>query len=105
LLGLPLHETFGNFSNPGVVSGWPDPSPTGSSQFNYSAYVFADWIAADGPSWNPAPVYTSSGKPYIYNTLLKYAPQTWRVGSQTPGNGTQVHSGNIKYYRDHGYSE
>lgn len=47
LVGLPVHETFGTSSNPGVVSGWPNPQQTSAQFFNFSNYVSYDMIGAD----------------------------------------------------------
>lgn len=108
LIGLPLHEGFGTFSNPGVVSGWPDPPPLGAATFNFPSnmYIFFDSIGAAASAGVPSPVYTSPNPPFTYNTRLKYAPQNWRVGTATLGpGGTQVFSGTIEYYRDHGKSQ
>jgi hypothetical protein len=104
LLGLPLHGTFGTFSNPGVNSGWPNPDATHAPVFNYNMYTFRDSIGANSYSYDPFPIFTVGNPPFTYNTVLKYAPQTWRVGSETSPSGTQVFSGTISYYRDHGTS-
>ena len=58
-----LYETFGVFSNPGVISGWPDPTPSSSSGYNYTTYVFYDTIGANEASYDPSPTYTSSTPP------------------------------------------
>lgn len=69
-------------------------------------YIFRDHIGAWG-SYNPTPVFTPSNPPFTHNTLLKYAPQTYRVGMDTVGSGggTQVYSGTIEYYQDHGRTQ
>ncbi len=99
-----LHEVFGTFGNPGVVSGWPDPAATGASGYNYTNYIFFDTIGANGASYDPSTTYTSSTPPYAYNTRLKYAAQKWYIGSQTAASGRQVFNGTIEYFRDHGNS-
>ncbi|MCC7341153.1 MAG: hypothetical protein IT170_08710 [Bryobacterales bacterium] len=96
-------EQFGMFSNPGVVSGWPDPETTSASEFNYSQYAFIDHISSHG-SYNPQPMFTSGQAPFTYNSIIKFAPQSWFVGSQAPGAGLRVFNGEIRYYRDHGDS-
>lgn len=105
--GLPIYETFGMFSNPGVIRGWPDPPATSSSQFNYPSNetVFYDAIGAMGSGNDPVPTFTSSGPPFSYNTVLKYGLQSWFVGSTNQNSGAQVFSGTISYYRDHGKSQ
>jgi hypothetical protein len=107
LLSVPVHESFGVFSNPGVISGWTDPPPGGSDNFGYTAYIWYDQVGANNTGWNPAPTFTSAHAPFTYNTLIKSGPQTWYVGSSSviSGGGLPVWSGTISYYRDHGTSQ
>jgi hypothetical protein len=109
LVTLPRYETFGTFTTPGVINGWTGrPTATSSASFNFpgNPYQFIDYIAAWGPSsWNPAPSWSSSSFPYLGTTLIVTGPQTWSVGSVTSPNGTQVFSGNINYYQDHGTAQ
>lgn len=98
-----FREQFGMFSNPGVVSGWPNPAATSAGNFNYSTFAFIDYISAHGP-YNPQPLFTSGQAPFTYNSTIKYAPQSWFVGSQMTGAGLRVFDGEIRYYRDHGDS-
>ncbi|MFB3778247.1 MAG: hypothetical protein ACE141_11570 [Bryobacteraceae bacterium] len=108
MIGLPFHETFGDFQeHPSVTLGWPDPQAEGAATFNYPSnmYIFRDGIGAWG-NWIPAPVYTSANPPWQYETVLKWAPQSYRVGTATLGSGgTEVYSGTIKFYQDHGTTE
>ena len=99
-----VREEFGQFSNPGVVEGWPDPSITHNPGFNHTTWSFFDSIGAWG-SYDPAPTFTSGSPPYTHNDILKYAPQRWFAGSEDPGAGRQVFSGTIRYYLDHGDSQ
>lgn len=96
-----LHEEFGTFMNPGVISGWPDPIASFGSGFNYTQWAFEDFISAYG-SHNPQPVFTSAQEPYAYNSAIKKAPQSWFVGSQNTGAGLRVFNGQIRHYLDHG---
>lgn len=100
-----MNEQFGTFQNPGVIAGWTDPSPGNPANFNDGTYEVYDTVGAYGSTWNPTPTYSQSGPPYTYNTLLKYAPQSWYVGTQTFGYGISVFSGTISYYQDHGNSQ
>jgi hypothetical protein len=98
-----LYETFGAFHNPGVISGWTDPTATGASGYNFDTYTFYDAIGAWG-SYNPTPTFTSQSPPYTYNSIIKYASQSWFVGTQSVNSGRRVFLGTIEYYRDHGDS-
>ncbi len=105
LTTLPLYEAFQGWSFPGVITGWNKPTgdlPESNTAFNYSTTVFRDHIWASNSAWNPVPVFTSSGPPYTYFTLIMTAPQQYYVGTNVPTGGTQVYSGNIYHYRDHG---
>jgi hypothetical protein len=104
LVGLPLYETFGVFANPGVTSGWPDPTPTSATAFNYDTYTFFDTIGASNASYVPVPLWTAYTPPFAFNTVIKWAPQSWFAGSTSQGSGLQVSAGTISYYVDHGTS-
>ena len=107
IIGLPIYETFDDFfTDDSVTSGWPNPSVTHLPHFNYlgDVYTFYDEIGANDPSYRPVPTFSSENLPFTHNTVLKSAPQTWSVGSETSPSGTQVFSGTIRYYQDHGTS-
>jgi hypothetical protein len=99
-----LNEDFGNFTNLGG-SNWPNPDETYASGYDVDNYTFQDTIRAstDG-TYNPVPTYTSSSSPSDLPHTLKFAAQTWRLGTQTTGNGWPVFTGQIQYFRDHGDS-
>lgn len=107
LTTIPMYEAFQGWSFPGVISGWrPGDTADSASGFNYSfdPTVFRDFIWATDPvgTWNPLPVWTSSGPPYTYSTLIMSAAHQYYVGTQTFTGGTQVFSGSIYHYKDHG---
>jgi hypothetical protein len=106
ILGLPLYETLGAFSKPQGVN-WPSPGATFAPYFNYSNYIFYDAVGIWG-QYTPVPTWTSYQPPFGGTTVLMSAPQTWRVGTQspaTPPSGTEVFSGTVEYYLDHGTSQ
>ncbi len=47
-----LNETFGDFSKPGVVSGWPEPPESASSGYVVSDEYWEDSIGATSNTWN-----------------------------------------------------
>lgn len=104
MIGLPLYETFGTFANPGVTSGWSSPTPTWATTFNYDMYTFFDTIGASNASYVPVPTWTAYNPPFAFNTVIKWAPQSWFAGSTSQGSGLQVSAGTISYYVDHGTS-
>lgn len=108
ILGLPLYETFGAFTKAQGVT-WPSPAVTSAPYFNYNNYIFFDSVGVWG--YSPTPTWTSYQPPFANTTVLMSAPQTWRVGTQNPAtppsppSGTEVFSGTIEYYLDHGTSQ
>ena len=101
-----LNETFGNFSKPGVVSGWSDPPESSASGYGDSDEYWEDSIGATSNTWNPDPVYTSSGPPYTYDTLImKTGDQKWFIGTTSNGSGIKIFDGSAEWYQDHGHSK
>ena len=101
ILSVPLYETFGAISEPGVISGWGAPTATNGIGFNVDDLTFADEIASTNSSFNPAPTWTATNAPFTYNTVIQSIAQTWTVGASSSG-GTSMQSGTLTYYLDHG---
>ncbi len=102
-----LNETFGSFSKPGVVSGWPDPPESNSSGYGAASNEYwEDSIAATSNTWDPDPVYTGSAPPYTYSTLIvKTDDQKWYIGTTARGSGIKIFDGSAEWYQGHGHSE
>ena len=101
ILAVPLYETFGTISEPGVISGWGAPTATSGIGFNVDSLTFVDEIASTNPSFNPAPTWSATNAPFTYNTVIQSIPQTCTVGATSSG-GTSMQSGSLAYYLDHG---
>ena len=103
---IALNETFGDFSKPGAISGWTEPSEDDTAGYVANNYYWEDSIGASSNTWNPDPVYTSSGPPYTYNTLIMETDdQKWYIGTTTNGSGIKIFDGSAEWYQDHGHSE
>ena len=85
-----------------MISGWGAVAEESNTGFNYSETVFRDYVWANDQTYNPVPVFTVSGPPFTYTTLIQSASHKYYVGTNTFSGGTQVFNGNIYYFKDHG---
>ncbi len=94
LKAIPMNETFpSGFSAQNGSSGWLSPQGTNSTLQDWAnLFSFADGIGQWGTTQNPAPTYTNSSSPYVYNTVLLSGSHLFFAGTTTKRKwGTGVH--------------
>jgi hypothetical protein len=107
MTSIALNEQFGQWSYNNPTYNWNHPTAcydplTGLTQCpsGYSGWVWPDRISHFMCSVCTPPV--SNPQTPLSSTGVDYAPQTWRLGSNSIGAGVIVQTNTIQRYVDHG---
>ena len=96
LNNLGVNETFGK-DVPDASNNWPANTPGGLTI--PSSDAFADTMCSVGKTQTPAPLTPQNP---LSSEKIVHSPQSWFVGSVTPGTGVEVQTDTQQYYIDHG---
>ncbi len=91
-----MNESFGSWTTAG---SWGPPSPNG---FDVGSERWTETMSFQCPAGDCTPMPLNPGPDF---TSVQYAQQTWKVGSQIPGQGAAIQINTHHRYRDQGEHE
>ena len=101
MIGVSANETFGTFTSSAAhpTENWPQPEARGGSLNANGFFEDTFWVKDILGALNPPLVFPQQGA--LTQDLIQSAPQSYFVGSVTPGQGCLLKTGTILYYIDH----